>query len=126
MLSRNRSQLMILKKTLSSLKYSGQLRTVATTKNFIGGQFVESQTSEWIDLHNPVSISWLLFFVVRTCHSFKFYSTHNRQPMNWLLGFPSQLRVRCRLLLTQPRELSLPGLTLLSSPDNSACFDTSN
>lgn len=125
MLSRNQSQLMFLKKTLSSLRYSGQLRTVATTKNFIGGQFVESKTSEWIDLYNPVSISWLRF-AIRTCHSFESYSTHNRQPMSWLLGFPSQPQVRCRLLLTQPRKHSLPGLTLPSSPDNSVCFDTNS
>lgn len=25
------------------------------TKLFINGQFVESKTTEWIDLHNPVS-----------------------------------------------------------------------
>lgn len=28
-----------------------------TTKLFIDGKFVESKTSEWLDIHNPVSIS---------------------------------------------------------------------
>lgn len=27
-----------------------------TTKLFIDGKFVESNTTEWIDIHNPVSI----------------------------------------------------------------------
>lgn len=30
-----------------------------TTKLFIDGKFVESNTSEWLDIHNPVSISAL-------------------------------------------------------------------
>lgn len=30
--------------------------SVPTTKLFINGQFVESQTDKWIDIHNPVSI----------------------------------------------------------------------
>jgi acyl-CoA reductase-like NAD-dependent aldehyde dehydrogenase len=25
-----------------------------TTKNFINGEWVESKTNEWIDVHNPV------------------------------------------------------------------------
>lgn len=28
-----------------------------TTKLFIDGKFIESKTSEWIDIHNPVSNS---------------------------------------------------------------------
>lgn len=27
----------------------------ATTKLFIDGKFIESKTSEWLDIHNPVS-----------------------------------------------------------------------
>lgn len=27
-----------------------------TTKLFINGQFVESKTDRWIDIHNPVSV----------------------------------------------------------------------
>lgn len=27
-----------------------------TTKLFIDGKFVESKTSEWLDVHNPVSV----------------------------------------------------------------------
>jgi len=29
--------------------------SVPTTKMFINGKFVESKTSEWIDLHNPAT-----------------------------------------------------------------------
>lgn len=32
-----------------------QARSVTTTKLFIDGQFVESKTSDWIDLHNPAT-----------------------------------------------------------------------
>ena len=32
-----------------------QVRNVTTTKLFIDGQFVESKTSDWIDLHNPAT-----------------------------------------------------------------------
>lgn len=28
-----------------------------TTKLFIDGKFVESNTSEWLDIHNPVSVN---------------------------------------------------------------------
>lgn len=28
-----------------------------TTKLFIDGKFVESSTSEWLDIHNPVSVN---------------------------------------------------------------------
>lgn len=31
--------------------------TGGTTKNFIGGQFVESKTDEWFDVHDPVCMS---------------------------------------------------------------------
>ena len=30
-----------------------------TTKMFINGQFVESKTDKWIDLHNPVSYMYM-------------------------------------------------------------------
>jgi malonate-semialdehyde dehydrogenase (acetylating)/methylmalonate-semialdehyde dehydrogenase len=32
-----------------------QIRNVTTTKLFIDGQFVESKTNDWIDLHNPAT-----------------------------------------------------------------------
>jgi malonate-semialdehyde dehydrogenase (acetylating)/methylmalonate-semialdehyde dehydrogenase len=35
--------------------WKGTSATGQKTKNYIGGQFVESQTSEWIDVVDPVS-----------------------------------------------------------------------
>ena len=37
-----------------SSQWKGTNATGGTTKNFIGGEFVESKTTEWIDTHDPV------------------------------------------------------------------------
>lgn len=39
-----------------STDWKGTSMTGGTTKNFIGGQFVESKTSEWIDVLDPVGL----------------------------------------------------------------------
>ncbi|KAF8913007.1 methylmalonate-semialdehyde dehydrogenase [Gymnopilus junonius] len=36
-----------------SANWKGTSATGASTKNFIGGEFVESKTTEWIDVHDP-------------------------------------------------------------------------
>ncbi|PPQ67031.1 hypothetical protein CVT26_009928 [Gymnopilus dilepis] len=36
-----------------SANWKGTSATGGSTKNFIGGEFVESQTTEWIDVHDP-------------------------------------------------------------------------
>ena len=38
-----------------SADWKGTSATGGNTKNFIGGQFVESKASQWIDVHDPVS-----------------------------------------------------------------------
>lgn len=38
-----------------SAEWKGTSATGGTTKNFIGGQFVDSKTSEWVDVLDPVS-----------------------------------------------------------------------
>jgi len=40
---------------LISANWKGTSATGGSTKNFIGGEFVESKTTEWIDVHDPVS-----------------------------------------------------------------------
>lgn len=37
-----------------SAEWKGTSMTGGTTKNFIGGQFVESKAVEWFDVHDPV------------------------------------------------------------------------
>lgn len=37
-----------------SSQWKGTSATGESTKNFIGGEFVESKTTEWIDVHDPV------------------------------------------------------------------------
>lgn len=37
-----------------SADWKGTSATGGTTKNYIGGEFVESKTDKWIDLHDPV------------------------------------------------------------------------
>lgn len=39
-----------------SAEWKGTSATGGTTKNFIGGEFVESKSSEWVDVLDPVSI----------------------------------------------------------------------
>lgn len=39
-----------------SAEWKGTSATGGTTKNFIGGEFVESNTSEWIELLDPVRL----------------------------------------------------------------------
>ena len=43
-----------------SADWKGTSATGGTTKNFIGGEFVESKTTEWIDLPDPVTNLLLL------------------------------------------------------------------
>lgn len=38
-----------------SANWKGTSATGEPTKNFIGGEFVESQSTEWIDVHDPVN-----------------------------------------------------------------------
>lgn len=39
-----------------SASWKGTNATGGSTKNFIGGEFVESKTTEWIDVHDPVRL----------------------------------------------------------------------
>lgn len=39
-----------------SANWKGTSATGESTKNFIGGEFVESNSNEWIDVHDPVSL----------------------------------------------------------------------
>ena len=43
-----------------STNWKGTSATGKLTKNFIGGEFVESSTDEWIDVHDPVCLCWVL------------------------------------------------------------------
>lgn len=36
--------------------WKGTSATGANTKNFIGGEFVESKATKWIDVHDPVRL----------------------------------------------------------------------
>ena len=45
-----------------SANWKGTSATGGATKNFIGGEFVDSNTTEWIDIHDPVSIRPFLSF----------------------------------------------------------------
>lgn len=48
------SPLAIQKAEQISFQWKGTSATGGTTKNFIGGEFVESKTTQWIDAHDPV------------------------------------------------------------------------
>lgn len=48
------SPLAIQKAEQISSQWKGTSATGGTTKNFIGGEFVESKATEWIDTHDPV------------------------------------------------------------------------
>lgn len=43
-----------------SAQWKGTNATGDSTKNFIGGEFVESKSTEWIDVHDPVSFRRVL------------------------------------------------------------------
>lgn len=49
-----------------SAQWKGTSATGESTKNFIGGEFVESKTTEWIDVHDPVCKAPLGPFQLRT------------------------------------------------------------
>ncbi len=38
-------------------KYRGTSTSGGTTKNYVDGQFVDSRSDRWIDVHDPVSVS---------------------------------------------------------------------
>jgi malonate-semialdehyde dehydrogenase (acetylating) / methylmalonate-semialdehyde dehydrogenase len=47
------------KAELISAEWKGTSATGGTTKNFIGGKFVESKASEWLDVVDPVRLGWV-------------------------------------------------------------------
>lgn len=105
-------------KTLNSVSPLSSLQP--TTKLFIDGKFVESKTSEWLDVHNPVSASpdqvqnWLVFqkilFWIKVSATKQPKKTTTcwlflaRQPMRWSTAFRKPLRRRWRLQLTLAQE----------------------
>ena len=70
-----------------SFSRTGALGTSATVKNWIDGKEVESKTSKWIDLTNPVR---LLLFI--TIISMRLLS--NRQQTRFSRAFRIQLKTR--------------------------------
>ena len=44
-----------------SASWKGTTASGGNTKNYIGGQFVESRTDKWIDVHDPVRVSYVHF-----------------------------------------------------------------
>lgn len=48
-----------------SKEWKGTSATGENTKNFIGGEFVESKTSEWIDVVDPVSVHQAFIYCLR-------------------------------------------------------------
>lgn len=49
-----------------SADWKGTSLTGGTTKNYIGGEFVESKTDKWIELHDPVCAVAVHLFVKQT------------------------------------------------------------
>jgi hypothetical protein len=45
-----------------SAEWQGTSATGGTTKNFIGGEFLDSKTSQWIDVLDPVSPCLYVYF----------------------------------------------------------------
>lgn len=60
-----------------SAEWKGTSATGGTTKNFINGEFVESQATEWNDIHDPVNSgqllarSWAHFYPVHSNPAFQ-------------------------------------------------------
>ncbi|ESO86805.1 hypothetical protein LOTGIDRAFT_194671 [Lottia gigantea] len=48
-------RLVLAKQILSGHSFRRCYASIPTTKNFINGEFVESKTTKWIDLHNPAT-----------------------------------------------------------------------
>jgi malonate-semialdehyde dehydrogenase (acetylating)/methylmalonate-semialdehyde dehydrogenase len=46
-----------------SAEWKGTSATGGTTKNFIGGEFIESKSSQWIDILDPVSSQIYAYFL---------------------------------------------------------------
>lgn len=57
-----------------SADWKGTSATGANTKNFIAGEFVESKSSEWIDVHDPVRILPALSQTIRSLTPSVLYS----------------------------------------------------
>lgn len=95
-----------------SAKWKGTSMTGGTTKNFIGGQFVESKADKWLDAIDPVRIFPLLH------RSIGAYLPHNSRPRPCYPGSlkrPAKSSNRPSTLLLMP---SSPGVGLAFSPVN--------
>lgn len=78
-------------------EWKGTSVTGGTTKNFIGGEFVDSQTTDWIDVFDPVCSHESQCFCLRTI-------------------FVHSLRKRCSPVFRkqQPPSSSKPSMQLLT------------
>ena len=95
-----------------SANWKGTSATGGATKNFIGGEFVDSKTTEWIDIHDPVSIlSFLLFWSSLALSS---------RPKRYFPVFPRAHRQSSRQLLTRRRRRLRPGVAPACSPDRNS------
>jgi len=96
-----------------SAEWKGTSLTGGKTKNFINGEFVDSKTDKWFDVHDPVSsLSWATANLTRPTRIFD--SQHR-------LCFRRFLRRRVRSsnrLLKPLHELSRLGAGLVSLPVN--------
>lgn len=54
-----------LPKAVSLARWNGPSFDGGNVKNFIGGEFVESKSTEWIDLHDPVFLLGCLSMALR-------------------------------------------------------------
>jgi len=99
-----------------SANWKGTSATGWPTKNFIGGEFVESKATEWIDVYDPVSHSLrYVYLPISTLFSF-------RQPKHSSHESPKPLTRNSKKLSMPHPELSEHGVkrVLLLGRDSSS------
>lgn len=92
-----------------SANWKGTSATGSSTKNFVGGEFIESKATEWIDVHDPVShISELLRLPI-------FNAFSSSQPRQSLHEFLKRLTQNSKMLSMPLPRLLKHGVELVSS-----------
>jgi len=99
-----------------SAEWKGTSATGGTTKNFIAGQFLESKSSQWIDVLDPVShrINTTLFLTATLALS------SPPRPCLHVSHIPPVMNLNKQLTLHQPR--SNPGVAQVSSIGNDSSW----
>ena len=103
-----------------SKEWKGTSAAGHNTKNFIGGEFVESKATKWIDVLDPVRVARFLPAPLRSIR----LTRHASQPKHYSRVFPRQHMQNSSKRSMPPLRHSRRGATPVCSLVRDSCWST--